>query len=323
MKKCYVGFDTSNYTTSAAVCGEDGVIIANLKIPLPVKEGVCGLRQSDAVFEHVRNLTPLTARLGEILKEHSPVAVAASARPRNAEDSYMPCFLCGRAAANSFASALSCPIHEFSHQEGHVMAAMYSSGKEEYLLSCPRFFAFHVSGGTTELLLVTPMKGGAGFDISLVGETLDINAGQAIDRVGVAMGLKFPCGREMEMLASEYNGKLPKYRPTVREGKCSLSGVENIALRLYSEDNDKRRTAAFVFDFIERTLSEMCQQAYLRYGCAPILFAGGVMSNKLMRKGLEEKFEAFFADAEFSADNAAGIALLCRKREITENKIKV
>ena len=44
----------------------------------------------------------------------------------------------------------------------------------------------------------------------------------------------------------------------------------------------------------------------------PILFAGGVMSNKLMREYIRERFEAYFAEAEFSADNAAGVALLCR-----------
>ena len=128
------------------------------------------------------------------------------------------------------------------------------------------------------------------------------------------MGLDFPAGRELEALASEYHGKLPKRRVTVRDGACSLSGVENIAAKLYAEDGDKIRVAAFVFDFIERTLAEMGRAAIEKYGKCPLLFAGGVMSNKLMRQGLGERFEAYFSEPQFSADNAAGIALLCHRK---------
>ena len=314
MNKCYVGFDTSNYTTSAAITDTEGRVVANLKIPLPVKEGNRGLRQSDAVFEHVRNLPMLMEALRDALVGYQPIAVGVSAKPRQAEDSYMPCFLSGKAAANAFATAINCPIYEFSHQDGHVMAAIYSSGKEEKLLSEEKFLAFHVSGGTTELLLVRPQGNGESFSIELVGETLDINAGQAIDRVGVAMGLNFPAGPAMERKASEYEGKLPKRSVCVREGSCSLSGVENIAAKMLSEGKDKSFVAAFVFDFVERTLAEMCAFAIEKYGDMPVLFAGGVMSNKLMRKGLGKSFDALFAEPEFSADNAAGISLLCRKR---------
>ena len=251
MKKCYVGFDTSNYTTSAAVCDENGVVVANLKIPLPVKEGNRGLRQSDAVFEHVRNLSELSHMLKEALVGYNPVAVGVSTRPRSVEGSYMPCFLSGKAAANAFAAAADIPVLEFSHQEGHIMAAMYSSGEEEYLSAQGRFLAFHVSGGTTELLLVETSGRGEEIKVTLVGETEDINAGQAIDRVGVSMGLDFPAGREMELLASGYSGKLPKHKACVKNGNCCLSGVENIATKLYSESGDKSLVAAFVFDFVE------------------------------------------------------------------------
>ena len=316
MKKCYVGFDTSNYTTSAAVCDENGVVVANLKIPLPVKEGNRGLRQSDAVFEHVRNLSELSHMLKEALVGYNPVAVGVSTRPRSVEGSYMPCFLSGKAAANAFAAAADIPVLEFSHQEGHIMAAMYSSGEEEYLSAQGRFLAFHVSGGTTELLLVETSGRGEEIKVTLVGETEDINAGQAIDRVGVSMGLDFPAGREMELLASGYSGKLPKHKACVKNGNCCLSGVENIATKLYSESGDKSLVAAFVFDFVERTLSDMCQSAIEKYGNMPVLFAGGVMSNKLMRSGLSKSFEAYFAEGQFSADNAAGISLLCRKKFI-------
>ena len=311
MKPCYVGIDTSNYTTSVAMCDMEGRIIANLKRPLPVKAGERGLRQSDAVFEHVRGLPELFERLGrEYLVDYTPVGVGVSAAPRDAYGSYMPCFLAGKAAASAFAAGAGAPIREFSHQSGHIMAALYSAGRTD-LLGCEKFVAFHVSGGTTEALLVSPCENG--FDVELVGYTDDINAGQAIDRVGVAMGLSFPCGAQLEALASEYGGRIYKHPVCVRDGVCSLSGVENIALKLYRDTADRGAVAAFVFDFIGATLERMCDDVTARYGKLPIIFAGGVMSNKLMRDRLSAGRDAYFSAGEFSADNAAGIALLCRR----------
>ena len=315
MKKCYVGFDTSNYTTSAAVCDEDGKIVANIKAPLPVKAGERGLRQSEAVFEHVRNLPEVCKGLEEVLREYAPVAVGVSTHPRDAEGSYMPCFLAGKSAAVAFATSARVPVYELSHQNGHVRAALYSAGKEE-LLGGESFLAFHVSGGTTEALLVTPKDGG--ISVELVGETSDINGGQAIDRVGVAMGLAFPAGAELERLAKDYGGKIYRHPVCVRDCNCSLSGVENIAAKIYKDTGDRAAVAAFVFDFIGRTLDEMRRQVTEKYGEMPVIFAGGVMSNKLMRERLAAECEAYFSEPEFSADNAAGIALLCRDKYLKE-----
>lgn len=316
MKKCYIGFDTSNYTTSIAVCDEEGRVVANLKKALLVKEGERGLRQSDAVFAHNKNIPLLTDELTEVLKDYVPYAVGVSVTPRVTENSYMPCFLVGRSAAHIFAASRALPIFETAHQNGHVMAAVYSSGAAD-ILTKNRFLAFHVSGGTTEALLVTPHK--TDFDITLVGETKDINAGQAIDRIGVMMGLSFPCGREMEALAAQYEGYLEKYRICVKDGCCNLSGVENIAKKLYEERRDSQQVAAFAFDFICRTLIAMAQQLIEKYGEMPVLFAGGVMSNRLMREKIKSKFQAYFAEPEFSADNAAGVALLCRMKAKEED----
>lgn len=316
MKPCFVGIDTSNYTTSAAVCDGDGRVVANLKIPLSVKEGERGLRQSDAVFAHVKNLPALMERLSDTLTGYTPLAVGVSVSPRDAEDSYMPCFLAGKGAAYAFASGRNIPVYGFSHQNGHIMAALYSSGRLD-LLERDTFLAFHVSGGTTEALLVTPNE--AGFSVELVGNTSDINGGQAIDRVGVAMGLSFPCGRELEALASDFTGKVYKHPVCVRDGICSLSGVENIAMRLYAETNDREATAAFVFDFLGRTLERMCADIMKKHEKMPVVFAGGVMSNKLMRGRLSSTFDAYFSEPEFSSDNAAGTALLCRSKFIKDS----
>ncbi len=306
---CYVGIDTSNYTTSAAVCTLDGRIAANLKLPLPVKSGEVGLRQSDAVFAHVKNLPLIMDRLSAELGGCEPIAVGVSERPRDAEGAYMPCFLSGVAVARAFsAGAGNIPVYGFSHQRGHIMAAVYSSGRQELLLS--DFIAFHVSGGTTEALLVHPRAGG--FDVKIIGETLDLNAGQAVDRAGVMLGLGFPCGPELESLALENTKKVPRERISVRDGCCNLSGLENLAAKLYRETGDRALTAAFVLDFIGRTLLKMTEALRGAHGNLPVLYAGGVMSNSIIKKMLSVGGNEYFAEPAFSSDNAAGIALLCR-----------
>ena len=307
---CYVGFDTSNYTTSAAVCTAEGKVIANIKSPLPVEAGACGLRQSDAVFAHLKNLPDVCEQLRAVVADYTVAAVGYSAYPRDAQGSYMPCFLAGKTAATSFASALGVPLYAFSHQSGHIMAAAYSCGQLERLMQAP-FVAFHVSGGTTEAVLVTPCNGGID-KVTLVGETADLNAGQAIDRIGVAMGLSFPCGRAIELLAADAKGKIPKARVSVKGSVCNLSGLENLALKLYNMTGDKALVSAYTLDFVAQTLSQMTENILGEYGRMPVLYAGGVMSNCRIRERLERKFHAYFGAPAFSADNAAGTSLLCR-----------
>ncbi len=309
--ECFVGIDTSNYTTSAAVCTIDGTVIANIKAPLPVREGECGLRQSDAVFAHVKNLPEVMGKLRDAVRGKKVLAVGYSAFPRDAEGSYMPCFLSGKAAAESFAASIDAPTYAFSHQDGHIMAALYSSGAMEQLLENP-FAAFHVSGGTTEILYATPRDDG--FTVKLIGETADLNAGQAIDRVGVMMGLRFPCGREMEGLAKSFAGKIPKPRICVKEGRCNLSGLQNLAEKLWNETQDKNLVSAYVFAFVAETLAAMTRYVDEQYPTLPIVYAGGVMSNLAFQQKLANRPNTYFAEAQFSADNAAGIALLCRKK---------
>lgn len=223
----------------------------------------------------------------------------------------MPCFLSGLAAAQSFATAADIPLLRFSHQEGHIMSAVYSAGAMS-LLGQERFAAFHVSGGTTEVLLATPHA--SGFDIELFSATADINAGQAIDRIGVMLGLQFPCGKELEKLAQTNAKKIPKSRISVKDGYCNLSGLENMASKLWQESGDAALVAAFTQQFIGDTLVAMTDALDARIPSLPIVYAGGVMSNRYLQSRLSKRESTYFAEPQFSADNAAGIALLCRKQ---------
>ena len=202
-EKLFLGIDTSNYTTSAAICDGEGRIVANLKRLLPVAEGERGLRQSDALFAHSKNLPIIMNELNSFLDESYPereiVTVGYSATPRDVEGSYMPCFLAGVASAASVRAVTGSISYAFSHQAGHIAAAVCTAGREELLNE--RFLAFHVSGGTTDLLLCDKLN------ITQIGGTLDLNAGQAIDRCGVALGLSFPCGAEMDTLSKNSVGE--------------------------------------------------------------------------------------------------------------------
>ena len=313
-KKGFIGIDTSNYTTSIAFCDEEGRVIVNLKKLLDVKEGERGLRQSDAVFSHVKNFPELASQLRDVASEYEIAAIGVSVTPRDVEGSYMPCFLTGKAVAEVLASTHNVPLYTFSHQAGHIMAALYSSENLEHLIKGD-FVAFHVSGGTTEALLVKPNENS--FDITIIADTDDISAGQAIDRAGVMMGLKFPCGRELEQLAKNNCKKIPSPKICVRDGKCNLSGLENLAQKLYTETNDKELVSAYVLEFISRTLIKLTEDIRVKHPNLPILYAGGVMSNKYLQEKLSKYDNTYFSKPEFSADNAAGTALLTYR---THNK---
>lgn len=309
-KTAYLGIDTSNYTTSLAFCTEDGEVGANIRRLLEVGLGERGLRQSDAVFAHIKNLPPLSAELENALRGYKIGAIGVSVSPRDAEGSYMPCFMSGKAAAYAIAATHHVPVYELSHQAGHIMAALHSCNIGNELIERD-FVAFHVSGGTTEAVYVKPS--GVGFDITISADTADISAGQAIDRAGVMMGMKFPCGREIEKLALTHHGKLDTPHVSVRDGKCNLSGLENIAKKLYSETNNAAYVSAYVLNFVAETLARMSEDVRKKYPDIPILYAGGVMSNSIIRKRLTSLDNTFFASPELSSDNAVGVALLARR----------
>lgn len=310
MTECFVGVDTSNYTTSVGVVDKDGNVLANIKRLLPVSEGECGLRQSDAVFAHIKNLPSVLAQANEILTDKDIKAVGYSSKPRNVDGSYMPCFLCGIDVALALCAGRGITAFEFSHQCGHISAALSSSGA--WNVADEKFIAFHVSGGTTEVLLCK--RSGSGFEASIIGGTLDISAGQAIDRAGVMMGMKFPCGAWLEKEADTFKGKLSKSKICVKNGFCNLSGLQNLSAKTYKETNDVAYTSAFVLDFVGRTLYKMAEDARANYGDMPIVFGGGVMSNKKICNMLACLGNVYFAEPALSSDNAVGIAELARRQ---------
>ena len=299
------GIDSSNYRSSAAVFLGDGYISKRKLLPVPLGEK--GLRQSDAVFAHTKQLPEIVNSVLSQVDVSDIKAIGVSNKPRRLEDSYMPCFLTGVGIAEVLSKALLVPLYKFSHQEGHIAAALYSADRMDLIDSS--FIAFHVSGGTTEALLVSPAD--IGFKTEIIAKTLDLNLGQVIDRAGVMLGLSFPAGEELEKMAQKGVYK-PALKPCIKGCDCALSGVENTCQKLLKLGESPENIAAFVLNFAAETLCQMTVNIKNKYGDLPIIYSGGVMADEIIKNKIKSVVEADFASTELSGDNAVGIALLTK-----------
>ncbi len=309
----FLGIDTSNYTTSVALYDDVSNSVISKKKLLPVKDGEKGIRQSDAVFHHTVQLPELIKELFED-NEYDISGIGVSIKPCNEDGSYMPCFLSGLSVAVSLSSVMNVPLYRFSHQDGHIVAALYSADVLDYINR--DFLAFHISGGTSQALLVKPNN--QYFETTKVADSLDLKAGQAVDRVGITLGIKFPCGPELEKLACNSNNKLEYIKVFRRDGMFSLSGVENKCKQMLDQGYKHEDIALYCLSYIYSAIDDTVSELLNKYGDLPVVFSGGVMSNKIIRNKLEDKYNSFFAEPEFSSDNACGIAVLasiCNKRK--------
>ena len=304
-----LGFDTSNYTTSIAYYdGQNGINCSQL---LPVKEGELGLRQSDAVFHHTKSLPELSGRLFSNVDIHCVTAIGVSTRPRAVEGSYMPCFMVGYSHAKMLAEALHVPLIACSHQQGHIAASLWSANRMD-LLQQPHL-AWHLSGGTTELLLVEPDN--KNVTCKRIGGTTDISAGQLIDRAGKLLGLPFPSGKHIDALSTE-SSLTESFRVKCSDSDFSLSGVQNKINTFYEKTLSPSDTAAYTLRSVCNAVFQATCNAQKVYPGLPVVFSGGVASNSMLRQTLEP-LNPIFAQPQYSTDNALGVAVLahCAQEE--------
>ena len=297
-----IGFDTSNYTTSIA--WYDGQQGKNCSRLLPVRAGELGLRQSDAVFQHIKSLPELSGRLFSNIDIETVTAVGVSTRPRSVEGSYMPCFMVGYSHAKLLADSLQVPLIECSHQQGHVAASLWSADCLE-LMDVPHL-AWHLSGGTTELLLVEPM--GKDLSCKRIGGTSDISAGQLIDRTGQLLQLPFPSGKHLDMLSMETDAQ-DLFKVKCSDMTFSLSGVQNKVSQYYESGRSPADTAGYALRSVSHGVYQATLQAKKAYPGLPVVFSGGVASNSLLRHVMAP-LEPVFAEPKYSTDNAIGVAVI-------------
>lgn len=303
----YLGFDTSNYTTSIAYF--DGDTGTNCSRLLDVKPGELGLRQSDAVFSHIKRLPELADALFASVNKSEIKAIGVSSRPRAIEGSYMPCFLAGVSVAKTMAAALDIPCFEFSHQQGHIAAALWSAGRLDLMEKT--HLAWHLSGGTTELLLIEPE--GRNVKAVQIGGSSDISAGQIMDRTGKMLELNFPAGKAIDELSMRAAVR-DKFKVKTTELVFSLSGLENKILSYHASGKSKEDVAYYAVSSVCDVVVRATRDALKRYPGLPVVFSGGVASNRLLRE-MCSVFNAVFAQPQYSTDNAIGIAVLTSLQE--------
>ena len=302
-----IGIDTSNYTTSIAYF--DGVGGENCSKLLPVRQGELGLRQSDAVFAHIKSLPELSGRLFSHIQAANITAIGVSTRPRAVEGSYMPCFMVGYSHAKMLSDALHVPLIEVSHQQGHVAASLWSAGRLE-LMDRPHL-AWHLSGGTTELLLVEPE--GKNVVCTKIGGTTDISAGQLIDRTGQLLQLPFPSGKHIDALSREAVMK-ETFKVKCSNMEFSLSGVQNKVQQFHSTHQKNEETAAYALRCVANAVYQATEQALKAYPGLRVVFSGGVASNSMLREVIAP-LDPIFSQPQFSTDNAMGVAVLAHRMQ--------
>lgn len=336
-KDLVLGIDTSNYTTSLAMIDAKGAIEADKRKLLIVKQGERGLRQSHALFQHMENLPDMLLELFGQIDKNRIGAVSASNRPRPIDGSYMPVFKAGVNYGKIMAASLGVPFFGFSHQEGHLEAVKHNSSiavETEYL-------AYHLSGGTCELLHV---KDDA---VQILGRSRDLSFGQVIDRVGVALGMEFPAGREMDLIAVTIRDKLYgsdrkthlKQKPAANNKaaggllkkipidgfEINLSGIETQSQRELEKGTNPEMLIYELFQRMSICICLLTEKAVSETGCSHILFTGGVTASRFIREEIEDYFrdkplKPVFGDPVLSSDSAVGVAFLGGKELWQSNR---
>lgn len=305
----FLGIDTSNYTTSVALC-DKGRIIKDARRLLSVKEGELGLRQSDALFQHWHNMPEL---IEEALYdfEGNVDGIVVSVKPRPQEGSYMPCFTAGQNAAKMLGSALGVPVYGFSHQEGHILSAAYENDVD---FKKP-VICVHISGGTLEIVRV------AGGSIEIVGKTRDISYGQLLDRTGQMMGFDFPSGKYIDECAMNYlaggsdDSSTDKGSSTAKQknplpkifaegSEVNISGIETAVHRIINEYSNEA-LSYFVLERISESLVKIIDAVRTD---ETVLIGGGVASSRFIQSYCKDK-NYRFAKEGLGSDNAVGLAL--------------
>jgi len=307
-----LGLDTSAYTTSLALVDQDENLIYERRIALQVKEGELGLRQSEAVFAHIRNMPLLWSECRAEFQPEIIKAISVSDRPRPREQSYMPVFKVGEAFGLFLAQTIGLAYFNSSHQEGHIMAGLWSAAADNGL-----YLVLQISGGTTEIVAAEEQIPGS-LRIKLVGGTADLNAGQFIDRIGRKMKLPFPAGPHLEKLALSAGLDLPTLPLAVKGAMISFSGPASEAERLLERGCRLENLARAVETCIADSLNAMVASAWKEdNNYAGLLVVGGVSANVFIRNRISIFFKGkkvYFAGPQYGGDNAVGQAITACRR---------
>lgn len=310
-----LGIDTSAYTTSIGIIDEDMNILLDMRETLKVPKGRKGLRQQEAIFQHLTNFPILINRASKEVDFSKVDTISVSTKPRNNIKSYMPVFIFGKNQGYILSKTLDTKYKQFSHQEGHIGAGLISTPNLD-----ENFISLHISGGTTEFLLVKDLSNN--LNIKLAGGSLDISFGQLIDRIGVYLGYEFPCGQKLDTVA-RYGNRLDIDIPIHIKDKfwTNLSGLENYFINLIETHIYREEDIVFsLFYVIAKVIKNILVNMLNKFEIESVLLTGGVASNSHIRKILMESLSKcgarlYFPTVELCRDNAIGISYLGKVKD--------
>ena len=315
MSVIILGIESSCDDTSAAII-KDGVLISNIVANQSVHESYGGVVPELASRAHQQNIVPV---VHEAMKRANVTKEMISAVAFTRGPGLMGSLLVGVSFAKGFARSLNIPLIDVNHLTGHVLAHFLKEPDE--ILQQPKFpfLCLLVSGGNSQIILVESYS-----DMTVLGQTIDDAAGEAIDKCSKVMGLGYPGGPIIDRLARNGNPKAFKFnKPNIPDFDYSFSGLKTsflYSLRSWIKDdpnfieNNKNDLAASLEATVVDILMDKLRKAAKKHNIKEIAVAGGVSANNGLRNSFREHaqkygWNIYIPKFSYTTDNAAMIAI--------------
>ncbi|MCD4698137.1 MAG: tRNA (adenosine(37)-N6)-threonylcarbamoyltransferase complex transferase subunit TsaD [Bacteroidales bacterium] len=316
MKTYILGIESSCDDTSAAVI-ENNKILCNIVSNQDVHRKYGGVVPELASRAHQQNIIPVvdTALRTAGINKCQINAVAFTRGP-----GLLGSLLVGTSFAKSFALGLNIPLIEVDHLQAHILAHFIQTKEKNRKVPSFPFLCLTISGGHTQIVLVNNY-----LDMQIIGRTIDDAAGEAFDKAAKILGLPYPGGPAIDMLANE--GDQDRFtfpKPKIPGLDFSFSGLKTSFLYFVRDclkensdfiEQNKADLSASIQKTIIDILIDKLVKAATETGVKEIAIAGGVSANTLIRKRLTEtgkelNWNVYIPEFEYSTDNAAMIAIV-------------
>ena len=313
-KKTYIlGIESSCDDTAAAVIS-NSVILSNVVASQSIHELYGGVVPELASREHQKLILPV---VNKVLKEAGISVNDLSAVAFTNGPGLVGSLMVGTSFAKSMSLALDIPLIAVNHMQAHILAHFIEDPENDN----PNFpfLALTISGGHTQIVKVN-----SAFDMEVLGETLDDAAGEAFDKSGKVIGLKYPAGPQIDKLSKE--GDPNKYsftKPKVDGLNFSFSGLKTNFLNFINKEtrldesfikNNLNSICASLQKVIVEILMDKLVMASKQTGIKTIVICGGVSANSKIRSKLKLNSEKYgwkihIPKLSYTTDNAAMIAI--------------
>lgn len=310
-----LGIESSCDDTSAAVL-RDGFLLSNVTASQEVHMLYGGVVPELASRAHEQNIVPV---VDQALKKAGVSREELSAIAFTRGPGLMGSLLVGVSFAKGLATALSVPMVDVNHLQGHILAHFIKEeGVTPHVPEFP-FLCLLVSGGNSQIVKVNSYN-----DMQILGQTIDDAAGEAIDKCSKVMGLGYPGGPIIDKLARWGDPKAFSFsKPHIEGYNYSFSGLKTSFLyqlrKWVAEDPDfvnhhkEDLAASLEHTIVEILMKKLCM-AVRDFGIRRVAVAGGVSANNGLRNAFRDMaqkkgWDIYIPKFGYTTDNAAMIAV--------------